>query len=118
MSCRRRLQKSKLSFKLTANPIRFVQELPSILGALLVSLRVKVMEYRADVSGRSFHFGDSLRMLLRVLGSLVVPGLGLAIRRRVKTGLIHLGIFTVALVCPGEADFLFNLVSVMRHAFT
>lgn len=100
-----------------------MQELPSILVALLVCtllvlLRVKVMEYRAAVSGRSFHFGGSLRMLLRVLGSLVVPGLGQAMSGRMKTAFIHLGIFTLALVCVGEAAFLFNIVSAMEHAFT
>lgn len=100
-----------------------MQELPSILVALLVFallvlLRVKVMEYRAALSGRSFHFGGSLHMLLRVLGSLVVPGLGQAISGRMKTAFIHLGIFTVALVCFGGAAFMFNLVSAMEHAFT
>jgi hypothetical protein len=84
-----------------------------------VLLRVKVMEYRVAVSGsQAFSFGRSLRMLLRVLGSLVVPGLGQAMSGRMKTAFIHLGIFTLALVCVGEAAFLFNIVSAMEHAFT
>lgn len=100
-----------------------MQELPSILAALLiftllVLLRVKVLEFRAAVSGRSFQFGGSLRMLLRVLGSLAIPGLGQAMRGRMTASFIHLGIFTLALVCFGEAAFLINLVSAMEHAFT
>jgi hypothetical protein len=123
VSCRRRRQKSKSSFKLADNPLRFVRVIPFILGALpifafLVLLRLKVMEYRADVSVSSFHFGGILRMLLRVIGSLVVPGHGQAIRGRVKTAFIHFGIFTEALIYLGEAAFLFNLVFVMERAFT
>lgn len=100
-----------------------MQELPSILVALLVStllvlLRVKVMTFRSAVAGRSFNFGASLRMLLRVLGSLVIPGLGQAIRGRITASFIHLGIFTLALACVGEAAFLFNIFSAMEHAFT
>jgi hypothetical protein len=100
-----------------------VQELRSILVALLaftllVLLRVKALEFRAAVSGRSFHFGGSLRMLLRVLGSLAIPGLGQAMRGRTTASFIHLGIFTLALACVGEAAFLLNLFSAMEHAFT
>lgn len=85
---------------------------------LLLLLRVKVLKLRAAVSGRSFHFGGSMRMLLRVLGSLVIPGLGQAMRGRMTASFIHLGIFILALACVGEAAFLFNLFSAMEHAFT
>jgi hypothetical protein len=99
-----------------------MHELPSILGALavfslFVLIRVKVMEFRVGAAGGQFSFGRSLHMLLRVLGSLVVPGLGQAMRGSVITGFAHLAIFVVAFCCVGEVAFLINLVSAMEHVF-
>lgn len=100
-----------------------MHEIPSILGALavlglLVLIRVKVMEFRVGAVGGQFSFGRSLHMLLRVLGSLVVPGLGQAMRGSVITGFAHLAIFVVAFCCVGEVAFLINLASAMEHPFT
>jgi hypothetical protein len=100
-----------------------MQELPSILAALavfglLVLIRVKVMEFRVRATGGHFSFGRSLHMLLRVLSSLAVPGLGQAMRGSVFTGFAHLTIFVVALCCVGSAAFLINLASAMEHPLT
>lgn len=99
-----------------------MHELPSILGALalfgiLVMIRVKVMEFRIGAVGGQFNFGRSLHMLLRVLSSLAVPGLGQAMRGSVVTGFAHLAVFVVALCCVGEVAFLINLISAMEHVF-
>ncbi len=100
-----------------------MQDLPSILPAalafsVLVLLRVKTMEFRANVCGRRFHFGRSLHMLLHVLSSLAVPGLGQAMRGRTKIAFAHLGIFALAFTYMGEAALIFNIGSAMEHAFT
>lgn len=100
-----------------------MQELPSILPAalalsVLVLLRVKTMEFRAKACGRRFHFGRSIRMLLHVLSSLAVPGLGQAMRGSTGVAFAHLAIFTLAFTCIGEAALLFNIGSAMEHAFT
>ena len=100
-----------------------MQDLPSILPAalafsVLVLLRVKVMGFRANVCGRRFYFGRSLRMLCHVLSSLAVPGLGQAMRGRTGVALAHLGIFALAFTCVGEAALILNIGSAMEHAFT
>lgn len=100
-----------------------MQELPSILIAaaaigLLVVIRVKVFQYRSAESGGCFNFRASLWEMLRVLSSLLVPGLGQAMRGSMTAAFWHLGVFTVALCCFGEAAFLFNLISAMEHAFS
>jgi hypothetical protein len=99
-----------------------MQELPSILAALavlglLIFIRVKVMQFRCGAAGGTFHFGSSLQLMLRVLSSLVVPGLGQGMRGRVGVGLLHLGVFVVAFCCLGEVAFLINLVSATEHVF-
>jgi hypothetical protein len=100
-----------------------MQQLPSILAALavfglLTFLRVKVMQFRCGVSGGTFHFGNSLRLMLRILGSLVMPGLGQIVRGRVTIGLLHLGVFVTAFCCVGEVAFMINFVSAIEHVFS
>jgi hypothetical protein len=100
-----------------------MQELPSILISaavfgLLVLIRVKVMKFRAACAGGQFSFGASLRMLLRVLSSLLVPGLGQAMRGRMTTAFWHLGVFVMAICFVGEAAFLINLISAIEHTFS
>lgn len=97
-------------------------ELPSILIAaivfgLLVAIRVEVFQFRSAASGDQFSFGASLRQMLRVLSSLLVPGLGQAMRGSMTAAFWHLGAFIVALCCFGEAAFLINFISAMEHAF-
>jgi hypothetical protein len=99
-----------------------MQELPSILAALalfglLIFIRVKVMQFRCGVAGRTFQFGRSLHLMLRVLSSLVVPGLGQAMFGRIRVGLMHLGVFVATFCFLGEVAFLINLVSAMEHVF-
>lgn len=100
-----------------------MQELPSILATLavfglLIFIRVKVMQFRCGVAGRTFSFVNSLHLMLRVLSSLLVPGFGQAMCGRIGVGLMHLGIFVVAFCCLGEVAFLINLVSAMEHVST
>ncbi|WP_395752953.1 hypothetical protein [Prosthecobacter sp.] len=100
-----------------------MEDIPSILPAALafsalVLLRVKVMGFRTNARGRQFHIVRSLRMLLHVLSSLAVPGLGQAMRGRTEIAFVHLGIFVLAFTCMGEAALIFNIGSAMEHAFT
>ena len=97
-----------------------MHDLPSILAALavlgfLILIRVKVMQFRCGVTGRVFHFGKSLRLTLRVLSSLAIPGIGQAMFGRIRVGLIHLSIFTAAFCCLGEVAFLINFASALEH---
>ncbi len=99
-----------------------MQELPSILAALaifglLIFIRVKVMQFRCGATGRAFHFGNSLQLMLRVLSSLAVPGLGQAMFGRIGLGLLHLSVFAVAFCYLGDLAFLINLASAMEHVF-
>ena len=99
-----------------------MQEMPFILAALavlglLIFIRVKVMQFRCGAAGGTFHFGSSLQLMLRVLGSLFMPGLGPAMRGRVGIGLVQLGAFVMAFYCLGDVAFLINLVSAMEHVF-
>lgn len=89
----------------------------AVLG-LLVVIRVKVFQFRSAASGGHFSFGASLRQMLRVLSSLLVPGLGQAMRGSMTVAFWHLGVFIVALCCVGEAAFLISLISAMEHAFS
>lgn len=100
-----------------------MQELPSILIAaavfgILVVIRVKVFQFRSTASGAHFCLGFSLRQMLRVLSSLLMPGLGQAMRGSMTVAFWHLGVFIIALCCFGEAAFLINLISAMEHAFS
>jgi len=99
-----------------------MQELPSILAALavfglLIFIRVKVMQFRCGAAGGAFHFGSSLQLMLRVVSSLVVPGLGQAMFGRIGVGMMHLAVFVAVFCCLGEVAFLINLVSAMEHVF-
>lgn len=84
---------------------------------LLAFMRVKVFQLRAAAHGRRFCVGGSLRLMMHVLGSLLVPGLGQAMRGRMTAAFVHLGIFVFALASVGEAALFLNLVSAMEHAF-
>ena len=100
-----------------------LEQLPSFLIAaavfgLLVFMRTKVFQFRSAAAGGHFQFGSSLRMMLRVLGSLLVPGLGQAMSGRMTAAFWHFGVFIAALCCFGEAAFLINLISAMEHAFS
>ena len=99
-----------------------MQELPSILAALaifglLIFIRVKVMQFRSGAAGGTVHFRNSILLMLRVLGSLVAPGFGQAMRGCIGIGLLHLGVFVVAFCYLGDFAFLINLVSAMEHVF-
>ena len=99
-----------------------MQELPSILAALavfglLIFIRVKVIQFRSGTAGGTFHFGGSIHLMLRVLSSLVLPGLGQVMRGRIGVGILHLGVFVAAFCCLGSVAFLINLVSAMEHVF-
>lgn len=99
-----------------------MHELPSILAALalfglLIFIRVKVTQFRSGATGGTVHFGSSLHLMLRVLGSLVVPGFGQAMRGCIGLGLLHLGVFVVTFCYLGDVAFLINLVSAMEHVF-
>lgn len=83
---------------------------------LLACMRVKVLQFRATTHGRRFCAGGSLRMMMHVLGSLLVPGLGQAMRGRMTAAFAHLGVFVLALASVGEAALFFNLASAMEHA--
>lgn len=83
--------------------------------SLLIFLRVKVFQMRAGVQGKTFCFSQSLHLTLRVLASLLIPGLGQAMGGRMAASALHLGMFLVALCLVGEVAFLLNLVSAMEH---
>jgi hypothetical protein len=99
-----------------------MQELPPILAALavfglLIFIRVKVMQYRCGATGGSFHFRSSLQLMLRVVSSLVVPGLGQTMFGRIGVGMMHLAVFVAAFCELGEVAFLINLFSAMEYVF-
>lgn len=100
-----------------------LEQLPSLLIAavvfgLLVFMRTQVFQIRSAAVGGRFLFGSSLRMMLRVLSSLLLPGLGQATSGRMTVAFWHLGVFIVALYCFGETAFLINIISAMEHAFS
>lgn len=100
-----------------------MQEPPSILIAaaflgLLMVIRVKVFQFRAAASRGKFFFSTSLLQMLRVLSSLIVPGLGQAMRGSTSAAFWHLGVFIAAFYCIGEAAFFINLISALEHTLT
>ena len=85
--------------------------------ALLAFMRMKVFQFHAAAQGRRFSASSSLRVVLHVLGSLLVPGLGQAMRGRITAAFARLGIFVFALASMCEAALCLNLASAMEHAF-
>jgi hypothetical protein len=100
-----------------------VQELLSILIAaavfgLLRVIRVKVFQFRSADLGGHFSLRASLRQMLRVLSSLLVPGLGQSMRGSMTVAFWHLGVLIVAFIFVGEVAFFLNLAYAMESAFT
>lgn len=99
-----------------SDPISSFLIATAIFG-LLGFMRVKVFQMLAEAHGRHFCFGPGFRVMLNVLGSAVIPGLGQATRGRMIAAFLHLGIFLLAFHSMGEAALFFNLASAMEHAF-
>jgi hypothetical protein len=61
----------------------------------LVTLRVFIFRWVAQSQKRSFHAIRSLRKLLQVFGSFLIPGLGQATQGRFEVATLHITLFGV-----------------------